>query len=663
MASHTSSASDSEWSECSCCSCSASPEDLREELESRVIDQRTPIEEFVHAVYGVQQVFIERVKALDVDLPRETLQEYADGLAKVESGNTPCRLFKVIFDACVKTVRKELDIADESALQLCTDIGDYVEGGPQRSPDGMFLHHAARCEPALIAWRSVHHVLVVKDEDTEGGESFEGAVKDMEERSALDDLATASQQLKPTSPLSRQELKGAQYALECMSVDASRYHATVLCVDGTKVWLLYIDRDFVFRTTSFNFVNSPQLLAIVAYAMVYCTPARAGFDPHLQFPVVGADGTATYTSNVANPREFEGARFFFPESQGQPALSCTVKGFSPVYRDAIPSRRDPATYALTETNSNGEEMELKVCWTPRGRALEPNILKTLHETLPDMADHLLAVEAWRVEEPACPLLDLLDEETRRDCLEKRRRVVYQITPRLIPLWELDSIEEFKECFIDIVEVHFHACKHAEFIHSNISERSVAARRKLGRALGVLKDWDCAHLPNDARGPPDLQIGTGTLVAVELQQNTGGTDDPTHHYHHDLESFLFLLVWATLHFDFENKRRLPTKLPDWEVEWQTAVERKRRFIDDPMTFNEVIRLALPQFKDVVVEWVFPLVKLFRDGMRAADVMKVDAEGMWMRHFKEGIYAEKVTFEGFMRAIGRTPRKWLHEEAKT
>ncbi|KAL1687167.1 hypothetical protein GGG16DRAFT_128184 [Schizophyllum commune] len=659
MANHTSSASDSEGSECSCCSCSATPEDLltsalREELGSRVIDQRIPIEDFVRTVYGVDHVLLQRVKALDITIPSETLREYMDCLARCESGRTLRKPFQSILDACLQTVREELDIANEPSLQLFTATSGHFEGGPQRTPDGIFLDIAGTREPAPIAWRLVHHVLVFKDELIEG----DGVSED-----APDGLATVSQQLKPTSPLSRQELKGAQYALECMDVDASRYHATVLCVDGTKVWLLYIDRDFVFRTTSFNFVNSPQLLAIVAYAMVYCTPVQAGFEPHLQFPVVGAGGTATYTSNVANPRELEGARFVFPESQGQPALSCTVKGFSSVYRDAIPSRRDPATYALTETNSNGEEMELKVCWTPRGRTLEPIILKTLHETLPDMADHLLAVKAWRVEEPACPLLDLLDEETRRDCLEKRRRVVYQITPRFIPLWELDSVEEFKECFIDIVEVHFHACKYAEFIHSKISERSVAARRKLGRALGVLKDWDCAHLPNDVRGPPDLQIGTGTLIAVELQQNTGGTDDPTHHYHHDLESFLFLLVWATLHFDFANKRRLPTKLPDWEVEWQTAVERKRRFIDDPMTFNEVIRLALPQFKDVVVEWVFPLVKLFRDGMRAADVMKVDAEGMWMRHFEEGIYAEKVTFEGFMRAIGRTPRKWLHEEAKT
>ena len=202
-------------------------------------------------------------------------------------------------------------------------------------------------------------------------------------------------------------------------------------------------------------------------------------------------------------------------------------------------------------------------------------------------------------------------------------------------------------------MHFHASQYAGFIHSDINEHSVAARRKLDRALGVLKDWDCAQLPN---GVP--HSGTGTFMAVELQQNAERTIQ--HRYHHDLESFLFLLVWATLHFDLENKSRLPTKLPEWEGEWQMAAEWKRAFITDPTIFHEVIQLALPQFKDVVAGWIFPLVKLFRDGSRAADVMKVDAEGTWVRQFDEDIYAEMVSFEAFMRAIGRTPRKWLHEQ---
>ena len=72
-----------------------------------------------------------------------------------------------------------------------------------------------------------------------------------------------------------------------------------------------------------------------------------------------------------------------------------------------------------------------------------------------MADHLPVVDAWRVEEPVCPLLELLDEGSRRDCLEKSRRVVYQITPRFISLWELDSVKEFKECFVDLVEGESH----------------------------------------------------------------------------------------------------------------------------------------------------------------------------------------------------------------
>ncbi|KAI5887851.1 uncharacterized protein SCHCODRAFT_02515142 [Schizophyllum commune H4-8] len=723
MVDPSSHASDSEGSECSCCSLPATPEDLltpalREELESRVIDHRITVEQFVRTVYGVDNALIQRVLARNVTFSREHLQEYLDGLARGEANETSCRPFQAIFDACVRAVREELDITDDPPLKLFTETRGCFEGCPQRMPGGIFLAPAACRGATRIAWGLVHHVLVFEDNCFEGDESSEGAFNDLKERSGSYDLDTASHHRKPTPSLSSQELKGAQYALECMNADTSRYYATVLCVDGTKVWLLYIDRDFVSRTTSFDFVESPQLFAVAAYAMLYCTPVQAGFDPHLHFPVTTADGTSNYLNAVAYPRELAGAQFVFPESQGQPALSFTVKSLSPVYRDAIPSVRDAVTYALKDTNSDGEEMELKVCWTPRGRTPEPIILKTLHKTLPDMVDHLPVLGGWRVVEPTCSLLALLDEKTRIDCLEKSRRVVYQVTPRFMPLWELNSVEEFKECFVDIVEVHHRAFERGGIIHSNIGEHSAMMRRERGRALGVLKDWDRAQLPNDLFGPPHHQFETGTFIAVELQQNAG----TQHRYHHDLESFLFLLVWATLHFGLESKRRLPSKLPDWQGEWQTAALKKRSFITDPDTFNEVTvptcmeatvprhnpLVALPMsqvtatlevgdpskngnfrskfpflaarltpgrfpglwlpplrnvtpegrllpYTGVVAEWVFPLVRLFRDAMRAADVVKVDAEGIWERHFDEDIYAEKITFEAFMRAIGRTPRK--------
>ena len=35
--------------------------------------------------------------------------------------------------------------------------------------------------------------------------------------------------------------------------------------------------------------------------------------------------------------------------------------------------------------------------------------------------------------------------------ENRDALVYQLTPRLQPLWGLDSIDDFEDCYIDIVE--------------------------------------------------------------------------------------------------------------------------------------------------------------------------------------------------------------------
>ena len=77
------------------------------------------------------------------------------------------------------------------------------------------------------------------------------------------------------------------------------------------------------------------------------------------------------------------------------------------------------------------------------------------------------------------------------------------------------------------------------------------------AKGVVNDWDMAsHLDDKGEVPTSTahhHMGTIPFMACDLLVNK----PPVHIYRHDLELFFYILVWAAVHFDIKNKKRLPT----------------------------------------------------------------------------------------------------------
>ncbi|KAI0667193.1 hypothetical protein C8Q78DRAFT_1147672 [Trametes maxima] len=503
-------------------------------------------------------------------------------------------------------------------------------------------------------------------------------------RSAPNDHYTASRDsggftnsLKTTSSHKRQrittaicqELQAAHYALECMDAETSRRYVTGVCIDDYKVWLMYHNRSHVFRTTHFNFHESPHLLALVVYALVRCTPTQAGFDPLLHFPIKGEDGTVSYSSEVTYPRNLVGACFVFPEGNGQPAATFIIQSPPLLFKYQGLLGRGTMIYLAKKPGDDRKEYVVKVGHTSHGRELEPVILKRLRKTLPSMQKHFPVVEAWRAFGPLalCGLLMLVDEATRDALIKDSRTIVYQVTLRLRPLWELDSVEEFADCYIDIVEMHYHAYEYARTLHRDISETNAMSRIVDGKAVGLLNDWDLACFVNEhgisEATPTQHRAGTAPFMAVDLQYvtNSGKLIPQYHRYHHDLESLFWLLAWAMLHFDIANKRRLDCKVASWgKGTWEDAARFKTNFLaEDCNTMEDYHVDVLPPFKDLAWDWVMPLAAMFQNARKAAT--KKDKKD---RHYKfdPDSYAKEVTFEKFMETIQRKPRKWSHRKAE-
>jgi hypothetical protein len=118
-----------------------------------------------------------------------------------------------------------------------------------------------------------------------------------------------------------------------------------------------------------------------------------------------------------------------------------------------------------------------------------------------------------------------------------------------------------------------------------------------RRIGIVADWDLASLIDDQ----------GEVIVSHTQQRTGTIpfmsrklltpDPPLHKYWHDLESFLYILLWAAVHFDLETHQHLPThpRFVQWNHgDQDSARSGKADFFVEPSTYYSMIR---PELRDL------------------------------------------------------------------
>lgn len=92
------------------------------------------------------------------------------------------------------------------------------------------------------------------------------------------------------------------------------------------------------------------------------------------------------------------------------------------------------------------------------------------------------------------------------------------------------------------------------LHRDISDNNLMVHRDGDAVIGTLNDWD-----NTSEVEED-----GTVMSSKALQRTGTrpfmvldllvTNTPPHLYRHYLESFLYILVWAGLHYNLKDGLR-------------------------------------------------------------------------------------------------------------
>ncbi|KAG6917064.1 hypothetical protein DXG01_004036 [Tephrocybe rancida] len=424
----------------------------------------------------------------------------------------------------------------------------------------------------------------------------------------------------PTVPteMDRQYIQLGVYSLECLNA-SSRHYVSGLWIDQFNVSLWYYDRSCALRSKIFNFMESPAELALVLYALSACDDKHAGFDPHLSIC-----GSLPEPTNKKDPnwQEVVGSEFNFPASTDYPGRGRYLINET-LFRYNGLIGRGTMVYAVTPLLDEPAEIEaLKLCWPHLTRVDLLNISRPLN--FEDRRLHVLSMKLYR------------------------------------KLWEVGSVEEFMDIFVDCVHCHYHAYSSGRVLHRDLSENNLMFKTAVnGTKKGILNDWDMASFVDEN---DDIQLSTAThrtgtvpFMAMDLLVNNS---PPPHLYRHDLESFFYILVWSAVHHDFTNKTRLSTSpaLEEWNVdEFKTALKAKISFFTVVGDLDLVIANVLPDSAKLIPR-IESLWLMFSNAFQDAWTIKRQVRsqpGSQFPDWDNATLGEQITFFTFMEALGRRP----------
>lgn len=240
-------------------------------------------------------------------------------------------------------------------------------------------------------------------------------------------------------------------------------------------------------------------------------------------------------------------------------------------------------------------MVAKVFWAEEQRTSEPDILKKVYEIAEKQNDvkghvpHLL----WhhKFKDPTSKIREALGVPEPA----KGSRVLYILVFRkLKPITELKGTEFFEAwrqcimcmwlivCGSPLVEimcfVGHYALWQAGVYHRDVSPGNMMWYRNGTVLMGVLNDYDLSSLAT-ALGPQgNERTGTIPFMALDLLSKKGQRGEVKHLYRHDLESFVWVLVWVSLRYkDGRLLSRKSRPFDEWAtVDAETCGEKKSFF---------------------------------------------------------------------------------------
>ena len=161
-------------------------------------------------------------------------------------------------------------------------------------------------------------------------------------------------------------------------------------------------------------------------------------------------------------------------------------------------------------------------------------------------------------------------------------------------------------------------------------------------IGILSDWDLASLTDELNKvvPSHLKHHTGTVPFMSINLLS---ESPPHRYCHDLESFFYILVCASVHFNVEKHRceRPQPKFLSWNSPDLEAVsDTKTSFMTNSCAYERFVK---GEFWVLFKTWVNALWLMFHDAnhSREGDV-NVAHSAATFEHLEKSYYCTWCTY---------------------
>lgn len=215
---------------------------------------------------------------------------------------------------------------------------------------------------------------------------------------------------------------------------------------------------------------------------------------------------------------------------------------------------------------------------------------------------------------------------------------------------LNTYLNFIDFPADSLSAHHDLYQKAGILHRDISINNLMVEPSNPR-VGVLIDLDLAAIVKDKDGQ-DISVKptlTGTLpfLAIDLLRDT---PPPKSYYRHDLESFFYVLLWLTSHYD--RGEEIPTdQFAKWyNQDWEDIAQMKLGFISSRRT-----GYTTSHYRSLEKTWLPSLCLLFIRGFNA--LRKRDSDiflEMEPKDFDDETLGGHVDYDHFMAALNHTRR---------
>lgn len=162
-----------------------------------------------------------------------------------------------------------------------------------------------------------------------------------------------------------------------------------------------------------------------------------------------------------------------------------------------------------------------------------------------------------------------------------------------PIYKYQSPLELLEALRDAIKAHQSLYSKGNILHRDISENNIIITDlKKDGFSGMLIDMDLAKELGSGRSGARCRTGAMEFMAIEVLRDTD------HTYRHDLESFLYVLLWQCIRRGWEFVGRTlskPSQLTGWYTGTFEDIARNKQGNMDGLAFEYILNEFPDEFK--------------------------------------------------------------------